>query len=154
MSDFLAEVRRLEWEFDDGQWAPHIVEHSDTRFDFAGADYAPFDEVVNGYTLEFTGVATRVDLIGSNNNIADVLIANGVSVVTFNSAGLQRVTTGSGLSTEQDEKLDKAYAASWNKRTRDPVTGKEFIYEDDKVTVKGEFNTTDDGSQITEIDPV
>lgn len=88
MSDFLAEIRRLEWTASEGLWAPQILDHSNTRFDFAGTDYAPFDDIINGYVIEFTGVATRVDLIGSNNNIIDVLVDNGVSVVPSNSAGL------------------------------------------------------------------
>jgi len=111
MSDFLAECRRLEWDFAEGLWAPPILDHSNTRVDFAGVDYAPFDEVVNGYTVQVTGAATRVDLIGSNNNIIDVLIATGVSVVPNNSAGLQIVSTGSGLSAGQDAKLTNVDSA-------------------------------------------
>lgn len=96
MADFLDEIRRLEWEFTDGLWAPAIVDHSDTRFDFAGANYAPFDEIINGYTIQFSGVVERVDLLGSNNDIIDSLIVTGVSVVPSNSAGLQIVEVDSG----------------------------------------------------------
>jgi len=106
MADFLAECRRLEWEFTEGLWAPTILDHTNTRFDFAGVNYAPFDDLLNDYIIEFTGVATRVDLLGSNNDIIDVLIPTGVSVVPSNSAGLQIVVSGSGI-TEQD-KLDIA----------------------------------------------
>lgn len=102
MAECLTEVRRLEWLFDEGLWAPAILEHSNTRFDFAGANYAPFDEFINGYTVQITGIATRVDILGSNNNLADVLISTGITVVTFNSAGLQIVEAGSGV-TEQDK---------------------------------------------------
>jgi hypothetical protein len=84
---FTAEIRRLEWEFGGGLWAEQILERDNTRFDFSGVDYAPFEKVVNGYTIEFVGGMTRVDLLGSNCNIADVLIANGVTVVPSNSAG-------------------------------------------------------------------
>jgi len=89
MQDFHMEIRRLEWEFDDGLWAPQILEHTNTRLDFVGANYAPFDEIINGYTVEFGAGPTRVDLLGSNNNIVDVLIPTGISVVPSNSAGLQ-----------------------------------------------------------------
>jgi hypothetical protein len=109
LSDFLAEVRRLEWLFDGGLWAAAIIEHSDTRFDFAGADYAPFDEVINGYTVEFIGVVTRLDLKGSNNNLADVLVENCVQLVTFNSAGLQVYSTGSGLSPSEQLALSDVH---------------------------------------------
>lgn len=88
MGDFLAEIRRLEWEPTEGLWAPAIVDHSNTRFDFAGANYAGFDEIINGYTIQFTGAAERVDLLDSNNNFIDALIPTGVSVVPSNSAGL------------------------------------------------------------------
>jgi hypothetical protein len=84
---FTAEIRRLEWSFSDGFWAAQILERDNTRFDFSGVDYAPFEKVINGYTIEFVGGMTRVDLLGSNCNIADVLIANGVTVVPSNSAG-------------------------------------------------------------------
>ena len=97
MSDFLAEIRRLEWDPAEGLWAAAILDHSNTRFDFAGANYAPFDDIINGYTVQFTGAVTRVDLLGSNNDLIDQLIVTGVSVVPSNSAGLQIVTTGSGV---------------------------------------------------------
>lgn len=96
MTDFLAEIRRLEWVFTEGLWAPAIVNHSDTRFDFAGANYAPFDEILNGYTIQISGSATRVDLLGSNNDIIDSLIVTGVSIVPSNSAGLQIVEVAGG----------------------------------------------------------
>ncbi len=105
MSDFHKEIRRLEWAFDEGMAWPQILDHTIAKLDFAGADYAPFDEIINGYTVEFGPGPTRVDLIGSNNNIADVLIPTGVTVVTFNSAGLQRVTSGSGLSSDEHDML-------------------------------------------------
>jgi hypothetical protein len=148
MADFLAEIRRLEWEFTEGLWAPTIVAHTDTRYDFAGVNYAPFDDMLNDYTVEFTGVATRVDLIGSNNDIIDVLIPTGVSVVPSNSAGLQIVQTGSGV-TQQDK--DDITQGVWleaealivrkmleNKVTKsgDVIT----IYEDNGSTVWRQYN--------------
>ncbi|RLB68406.1 MAG: hypothetical protein DRH08_01035 [Deltaproteobacteria bacterium] len=99
---FRIELRRLESDFTEGLWAVQTLEHSNTRFDFAGVDYAPFDKIINGYTVEFSGSVERVDLIGSNNNIVDVLNYTGVSVVPSNSAGLQVVTSGSGV-TAQDK---------------------------------------------------
>lgn len=109
MSDFLGEIRRLEAAFDEGLWAPQILDHTNPKLDFAGIDYAGFDDIINSYTIQVTGAATRVDLVGSNNNIVDVLIATGVSIVPSNSAGLQLVSTGSGLDTGQDAKLTRIY---------------------------------------------
>lgn len=97
MFTFLIEMRRLESSFTEGLWAAQTVEHTNPKLNFAGADYAGFDEIINNYTLTFTGVVTRVDLVGSNNNVFDVFNANGVSVAANNSAGLQKVSSSSGL---------------------------------------------------------
>lgn len=128
MQDFLIEIRRLESAFDEGLWAPQIVDHTDSKPDFAGVDYAGFDEVINGYTIQVSGVATRVDLLGSNNNIVDALIPTGVAIVPSNSAGLQRVQTGSGLSGEQDQRLidieeQQQYESYHYGVTLDPTSG-------------------------------
>jgi len=117
MLAFHEEIRRLEWEFTEGLAWPEILDHVNPKLDFAGADYAGFDEIINGYTITFDPLATRVNLIGSNNNIVDVFIVNGVSVVPSNSAGLQRVISGSGV-TEQD-KTDIA------NKSRDTIFGTE-----------------------------
>lgn len=105
MSDFLIEIRRLESEFSGGLWAAQILEHDNPKIDFAGSNYAGFDKIINNYTFQVTGAALRVDLLGSNNNLVDVVIATGVSIVPSNSAGLQLVSVGSGLSTEEHDKL-------------------------------------------------
>lgn len=98
MSDFLIETRRLEAAFSEGLWAPQVLDHTNPKPDFAGSDYAGFDEVINGYTVTFSAPATRVDLVGSNNNVVDVLNATGISVVPSNSAGLQLVVVEHGVS--------------------------------------------------------
>jgi len=100
--DFLGKIRELEASFTEGLWAPQILDHANSRPDFAGIDYVAFDKIINGYTLQITGVATRVDLLGSNNNLIDVFIPTGVSLVPSNSAGKQSVDSGSGV-TEQDK---------------------------------------------------
>jgi len=108
MQDFLIEIRRLESGFMDGLWAPQILLHNNPKLDFAGADYAGFDEIFNGYEVAFDTLATRVDLIGSNNNIIDIMVVNGVSVVPGNSAGLQKVNiegSSTGLTPEESEAL-------------------------------------------------
>lgn len=109
MIDFLIEVRRLESSFDEGLWADQILEHVNPQIDFAGADYYGFDKIINGYKVQFNAPATRVDLIGSNNNIADVLISNGITVVPSNTAGGQRISVGSGLDTSESAKLSEIH---------------------------------------------
>lgn len=98
MSDFLIEIRRLESEFTEGLYADQILEHVNAKT-LAGIQFAPFDEVINGYTIQFTGTLTRVNIKGSNNNLTDVLIATGVTVVPSNSAGLQLVSSGGSAET-------------------------------------------------------
>lgn len=109
MSSFLAECRRLEWVFAQGLWAPPIVDHANTRFDFAGTDYAPFDEILNPYFVTFQAPADRVDLIGSNNNIVDIVTSNGISIVPSNSAGL--ITTGLDALNASVQSLKATHAA-------------------------------------------
>jgi hypothetical protein len=87
LSAFHKEIRRLEWELNEGLSQPQILDHTNPKT-IAGVTYAPFDEVINGYTVTFTGGIQRVDLVDSNNNIVDVLNYNGVSVVPSNSGGL------------------------------------------------------------------
>ena len=73
----------------------------------AGTTYARTIEIINGYQIEFSPDAQwSVRLVGSNNNLFDVengiLAQNQVQVIPGNSAGLQTVTSGSGV-TEQDK---------------------------------------------------
>jgi hypothetical protein len=82
-----------------------------TQYSVAGVVYARKVELINGYSLRFTPDSQwSVRLAGSNNNLFDVengvLVQNQVQVIAQNSAGLQVVTQGSGV-TEQD-KLDIA----------------------------------------------
>ena len=114
MLAFHKEIRRLEWEFSEGLPWPQILDHVNPKLDFAGADYAGFDEVINGYAITFDPTVTRVNLKGSNNNIVDIMVVNGVSVVPSNSAGLQLISVGSGLSAAQDVKLTEVHA--WQER--------------------------------------
>lgn len=111
MSAFLSEIRRLEWSRDDGLWAEQILDHTNAKT-LAGATFAPLDEIINGYTIQFTGVATRVDLVGTNNNVVDVLVPTGVSVVPSNSAGLQVVAVGSGVTQQDKDDIVGASAAA------------------------------------------
>lgn len=71
-----------------------------------GVTYAPQFIVVNNYQVEFENGSYRVVFTSTNNNIADFSVVNDVSIQPGNSAGLQIVTSGSGV-TEQD-KLDIA----------------------------------------------
>jgi hypothetical protein len=147
---FWIEIRRLEWDFGEGLWAPRILDHTDPKLDFAGADYAGFDEIINGYEVQFEAGPTRIDLLGSNNNILDVLIPTGIAVASFNSAGKQRVNTGSGLDAAQAEQLEKVHEAHYNRRAHDKTANTVTIYDTDKVTPKHVFDADD---ELTDISP-
>ncbi len=91
---------------DAGMAWPYPLRHN-TEVTVAGTTYARTIEVINGYSVQFLPNSQwSVRLIGSNNNIWDVqnsvLVQNQVQVIPTNSAGLQTVSSGSGLSTEQD----------------------------------------------------
>jgi hypothetical protein len=89
-------------------WMPDAFNHN-TEVTVAGVTFARTLEFINGYSIQFenTGSAYTVRIEGSNNNIFDV--ENGilvptslVTVISTNSAGLQTVVSGSGI-TQQDK---------------------------------------------------
>jgi hypothetical protein len=71
----------------------------------AGVTLARVVAILDPYAIEFEDGAYNVNVVGGNSNISDVTIKNQVGVNTANSAGLIQVTSGSGLSPEQDERL-------------------------------------------------
>lgn len=81
-----------------------------TEVTIAGTTFARGIQMISPYSVEFEDGQYTVILRGSNNNIFDVLggilVQNQVQVIPTNSAGLQTVTSGSGV-TAQD-KIDIA----------------------------------------------
>ncbi len=89
-------------------WLPDAFSHN-TEVAVAGVTYARIIEFINSFSIQFedTGSAYTVRLEGSNNNIFDVengilVPTNRVTVISTNSAGLQTVVSGSGV-TQQDK---------------------------------------------------
>lgn len=75
----------------------------ETEATIAGVTYARKFQVLAPYTITFEDGTYQVLLNGgTNNNIVDVLNPNNVSIIPANSAGLQVVTQGSGV-TNQDK---------------------------------------------------
>ena len=101
---FRLDLKSLEAS-EDGMSYLDTHQHN-TEVPLGGIIYARVIEIINGYTITFENGFYGVNLLGSNNNIADVLNLNYVSIRTNNAAGLIVVQTGSGV-TEQD-KLDIA----------------------------------------------
>lgn len=88
---------------DDPEGMPFPVTHThNTEVTISGATYARVIEIVNGYTVTFEDGQYAVSMVGANSNVQDVVNVNQVSVRSNNSAGLQIVTQGSGV-TEQDK---------------------------------------------------
>jgi len=96
---------------DDEEGMPWLRTHKhNTEVTIAGVTYARFVEIINGYSVTFSPNSQwSVKLTGSNNNIWDVengiLNQNQVQVIPTNSAGLITISTGSGLSTAEHDKL-------------------------------------------------
>lgn len=96
-------------------WMPDAVNHN-TEVTVAGVTYARTIEMINSFSiqLEDTGSAYTVRLTGSNNNLFDVqngifVPTNRVNIISTNSAGLQTVSSGSGLSPGEQLQLDEIY---------------------------------------------
>jgi hypothetical protein len=101
---FRLDLHALE-SSDAGVSFERIHQHS-TETVVAGTTYARSISIINGYSLTFEDDFYTVRLKGSNNNFFDVasgvLNQNRVQVIPQNSAGLIKVTSGSGV-TEQDK---------------------------------------------------
>lgn len=104
---FKDEIRILEADIP-GMPFLRIIDHN-TSYTVVGVTYARKVEVINGYKVRFEDGQYSVRLVGSNNNLFDVengvLYQNQVQIISGNSAGLIVKSIGSGLSTEEHDKL-------------------------------------------------
>jgi hypothetical protein len=95
----------IDWEdSEDGMAMPRTHNHN-SEVVLSGTTYARAVEILPPYTIDFedTGTPYVVSCKGANHNIADVTNFGGeVSLVINNSAGLQTVVSGSGV-TSQDK---------------------------------------------------
>lgn len=89
-------------------WMQPAFSHN-TEVTIVGVTYARLIEFINGFSVTFqdTGAAYSVRLAGSNNNLFDIDSGilnptDRVTVIGQNSAGLQTVISGSGV-TQQDK---------------------------------------------------
>jgi len=94
-----------EWESSE-QGRTHPITHVHyPSYTIAGTTYASAYRLTQLYAIQFEDGNYSVRLQGTNNNLFDIadgrLIKNNVLVIPGNSAGLQIITTGSGLSAEQ-----------------------------------------------------
>jgi len=110
LNTFRLDLKDLE-DSVEGMPFPYTHNHN-TEVTLGGVTLARTVEIVNGYTVTFENGVYAVNAVGANSNIADVMNLNNVSLRTFNSAGLQTVTSGSGLSTDEHNQLMKTLTTS------------------------------------------
>lgn len=103
MNTFRLALKALE-DDSDGMAFPRTHDHTTIKT-LGGVTLARTVEIINGYTVTFEPGSYRVDCVGANHNLLDVLNYNAVQVTSSNSAGLVQVSSGSGLSTAQDATL-------------------------------------------------
>ena len=88
---------------------PELDTHQhNTEVTVSGTTLARVIEIINGYTISFeeTGTPYAINLVAANSNVADVTnVSRDVSTRSFNTAGLQIVSVGSGLSQAQNDEL-------------------------------------------------
>lgn len=93
-----------EEDSEPGMAAPHTHTHN-TIVTVGGVTLARVIEILAPYTVTFEDGQYAVSLVGANSNVADVTNLNMVQIRSANSAGMIQVTSGSGLSSEEHNKL-------------------------------------------------
>lgn len=100
---FRLALRNLE---DDAEGMPYLPTHNHVApISVGGVTLARVIEIINDYTVTFENGTYAVNITGANSNIGDRVNLNTVQVRSANSAGLIQIVSGSGLSTEQDQRL-------------------------------------------------
>ena len=94
VNQFRLDLKSLEDDEEGSVW-PTTHNHN-TEVVLSGVTYARSIEIINGYTVEFEDGQYTVVVSGANHNLADVKVANQVSLIIGNSAGLISVDTGGG----------------------------------------------------------
>lgn len=104
LNEFRLTLKDLE-DSEDGMNFP-ITHNHFTQVALGNLVLARVMELINGYTVTFENGSYMVNLVGGvNSNVLDKVNFNSVSVRAQNSAGLQVVSVGSGLSAGQDATL-------------------------------------------------
>lgn len=93
-----------DWEDDPANMGMLDTHRHNTEVTISGVTYARTFEIINNYTVSFDDVDPpyTVRCVGANHNIVDVMNFNSVNLLIGNSAGLQTVVSGSGV-TAQDK---------------------------------------------------
>lgn len=142
---FRLDLKNLE-DGEAGMPFPDTHRHN-TEVTVAGTTFARVIEIINGYSITFEDGQYSVRLVGSNNNFFDVenniLNQNQVQVIPGNAAGLITISTGSGLSSEEQAMLAELYKLQGldvaNPMT---VTPTSRVAGDIEQTITGDGETT------------
>lgn len=96
------------------------------------------------------------DILIDSSCTAGVIVVRGwCNLVDNSGAGCTVVHyVPEDIQSEVQTKIDDIRAAHYNRRTRNSGTGVETLYEDDGTTIKQQFNTTESGGEIIEVDPI
>jgi len=102
---FRLALKALEDDEQGQHWPDTHVHETETTL--AGVTYARKIRILAPYTVTYEDGSYRVNLVGSNNNIVDVLNYNSVQVVPANSAGL--IAAGTSLTSSEQTQLDELH---------------------------------------------
>lgn len=86
LNQFRLDLKNLE-DSEEGMPFPDTHTHN-TEVVLSGITYARIIEIINGYTVEFEDGQYSVSCTGANHNLAEVKVANQVSLIVNNAAGL------------------------------------------------------------------
>ena len=162
LDEFRLSLKSIE-ESEEGM--PYLDTHRhNTEVVLGGITLARVIEIINGYSVVFEDGKYAVNAIGGNSNLADVLNLNQVSLRSFNSAGLQVVSVGSGLTQEEHSKLmgtadetsltallsDIAFIKNIEGGRWKIVDNQMIFYESDNETEVARFNLYDKQGNLSE----
>lgn len=121
VDQFRLDLKDLE---DNEEGMPFLDTHRHiSEATLSGVTYARLVEIINGYTVQFEDGQYVVRCVGANHNLADVKVANQVSLIIGNAAGLIVKTIGSGLSSEEHDWLERILESTEVKRFTIEDTG-------------------------------
>jgi hypothetical protein len=81
-------LQLLDWEDNESSiYMPKTHTHN-TEVTLAGLTYARIVEILSPYTVEFENGTYTINCVGANHNISDKKVANSVSLIVNNAAGL------------------------------------------------------------------
>ena len=129
-TDAFHEELREQEESEAGRAYP-ITHLWNAEVSLGGVNYNPQFLTVNNYQFEFEDGTYRVVFTNTNNDIADFSVVNNVSIQPGNSAGLQKVSTGGGLSPGEQGQLADVYHIIKGKNVINRGTGLMEVYNAD-----------------------